>query len=296
MSAGDDTERVEKAAGAIRSLRARVQELETGAGATGRDRRDGLPPAGRPRPGVILAPASRGAQRRTRRFPQTAGTSTRSHDPDAGAAGRMTCREGGFLDGIDQFDPQFFGISPREATRMDPQQRLLLEVTEEALEHAALAGRAARRHGDRRLRRHRQLRLQQPPAGAAARPLGDRRLSRHRHRPQHRGQPDLLPVSTCAARASRSTRPARRRSSRSTSRARACSRSESDMALAGGVNVILDARCDGRLLAGADAVAAGPLQVLRRLGRRLRPRRGRGRRRAQAPRPTPGATATGCSP
>ncbi len=43
---------------------------------------------------------------------------------------------GGFLQHIDQFDPQFFGISPREAASMDPQQRLLLEVCWEALENA----------------------------------------------------------------------------------------------------------------------------------------------------------------
>ncbi|MGK7875070.1 MAG: hybrid fatty acyl-AMP ligase/type I polyketide synthase [Xenococcaceae cyanobacterium] len=47
---------------------------------------------------------------------------------------------GGFLDGVDEFDAQFFGISPREAQGMDPQQRLLLEVSWEALEWAGLAG------------------------------------------------------------------------------------------------------------------------------------------------------------
>jgi acyl transferase domain-containing protein/acyl-CoA synthetase (AMP-forming)/AMP-acid ligase II/pimeloyl-ACP methyl ester carboxylesterase/acyl carrier protein len=46
---------------------------------------------------------------------------------------------GGFLDKVDEFDPQFFGISPRETQRMDPQQRLLLEVSWEALEQAGIA-------------------------------------------------------------------------------------------------------------------------------------------------------------
>lgn len=57
-------------------------------------------------------------------------------DPDEDAPGKVSTRWGGFLSNLDTFDAAFFGITPREASRMDPQQRLMLEVAWEAFEDA----------------------------------------------------------------------------------------------------------------------------------------------------------------
>ncbi|TVZ37735.1 acyl transferase domain-containing protein [Alteromonadaceae bacterium 2753L.S.0a.02] len=43
---------------------------------------------------------------------------------------------GGFIDGVDEFDPLFFNINPRDAEFIDPQERLFLQCVYETLEDA----------------------------------------------------------------------------------------------------------------------------------------------------------------
>ncbi|MFJ3444843.1 type I polyketide synthase [Streptomyces sp. NPDC086081] len=70
-------------------------------------------------------------------FPQDRGWRD-VYDPDPAAVGRSCTREGGFLDGVADFDAGFFGISPREALTVDPHHRLLLQTSWEAFERAGI--------------------------------------------------------------------------------------------------------------------------------------------------------------
>jgi polyketide synthase PksN len=69
-------------------------------------------------------------------IPEDRWDSTRWFDPDPAAPGRAHTRWGGFLRHVDRFDPLFFGISPRQAELMDPQERLFLQNAWHVLEDA----------------------------------------------------------------------------------------------------------------------------------------------------------------
>ncbi|WP_186223295.1 SDR family NAD(P)-dependent oxidoreductase, partial [Burkholderia gladioli] len=57
-------------------------------------------------------------------------------DARRGQAGKTYSKWGGFLRGVDEFDPLFFHVAPAEARVMDPQERLFLQCAYAALEDA----------------------------------------------------------------------------------------------------------------------------------------------------------------
>ena len=60
------------------------------------------------------------------------------YNEDAEETGTHSSKWGGFIKGVDEFDPRFFNISPREASYIDPQERLFLQHSWMAIEDAGL--------------------------------------------------------------------------------------------------------------------------------------------------------------
>lgn len=58
------------------------------------------------------------------------------YSEDRSKEGKHFSKWGGFIDGVDEFDPVFFNISPKEAHSIDPQERLFLQHTWCAIEDA----------------------------------------------------------------------------------------------------------------------------------------------------------------
>src|SRR5947209_7482029 len=58
------------------------------------------------------------------------------YSEDRSRSGQHYSKWGGFIAGVDEFDPLFFNISPKEAKTMDPQERLFLQHAWMAMEDA----------------------------------------------------------------------------------------------------------------------------------------------------------------
>lgn len=72
-----------------------------------------------------------------KRFPKERGYNIDEYyDPQKKQPGKTYVRKGGFIDGVEQFDPMFFKISPNEALYIDPSERIFMEETWKAIEDA----------------------------------------------------------------------------------------------------------------------------------------------------------------
>ena len=134
----DDRARLERAFAAVKALRARVQTLE-------RAHREPIAivgmgcrlPGGADTPTRFWTLLENGTDA-VHEIPTERWRPEEYYDDNPDTPGRMYIRRAALLDGLDRFDAALFGISPREAAAMDPQHRLVAEVCWEALENAGL--------------------------------------------------------------------------------------------------------------------------------------------------------------
>ncbi|WP_166288065.1 SDR family NAD(P)-dependent oxidoreductase [Photorhabdus stackebrandtii] len=67
-------------------------------------------------------------------------------DMDKTKRGKTYGKWGGFIEGVDEFDPLFFNLSPRDARVMSPQERLFLQCAYETVEDAGYSHRTLGSH------------------------------------------------------------------------------------------------------------------------------------------------------
>ena len=186
--------------------------------------------------------------------------------PRARCAGSLGVAVGAFLDDVAGFDAEFFGISEREATAIDPQHRLLLETAWEAVEHAGLDPATAGRIADRRVHGPdaRRLRTVAADAGALEGPYGFTGTSfsmasgRISYALGLHGP--AITVDTACSSGLIAVHLA----------CRSLHDGESDLALAGGVSVMLEPRKSTSGVGAGHAVADRTLPRVRRRRRRVR--------------------------
>ena len=178
---------------------------------------------------------------------------------------------------------------------MDPQQRLLLEVAWEALEDAGQPAGAPGGQPDRRLRRHAHQRLLVDAVHAT--PVGPRRLLRARARHEASWPTGCRTCSICAGPSLAVDTACSLRSGGRPPGLPGLRNGECDLALAGGVNLMLSPLWSVALSKLGMLSPDGRCKTFDAARRRLRAQRGLRRRRAQAARATrsPTATASGRS-
>jgi acyl transferase domain-containing protein len=135
MSGPEPKELLSRALVEIRTLKARVKELEGARHAPIAIVGYGCRFPGAPDPASFWTLLRDGVDA-VREVPRDRFDVDLWYHPDPDEPGKIYARRAAFLDRVDGFDPGFFGISPREAANLSLQQRLLLEVAWEALEDA----------------------------------------------------------------------------------------------------------------------------------------------------------------